>query len=151
MVYFSNSTYQHSNTLRTLSLQSSYILTVCIAAIVPNLAPIISLFGAVFFSILGLFCPAIIHLVTFWEHKDDGNVDNGGGDDDGDDYPENPKNRRVMSRWTALKDVTIAIMALVALVSGAYASLVDIVAFYGGGGANHNVTVSSTPSPVRGS
>jgi len=118
---------------------------------VPNLAPIISLFGAVFFSILGLFCPAIIHLATFWEHKEGGDVDNG------DDYPENVpdgrKGRRVMSRWTALKDVTIAIVALVALVSGAYASLVDIVAFYGGGGANHNnmTIISSTPSPVRGS
>ncbi|VVC37497.1 Amino acid transporter, transmembrane domain [Cinara cedri] len=52
------------------------LITFIIAAIMPSLTPIISLFGAVFFSMLGLFCPAIIHLATFWEYDDEDSNDN---------------------------------------------------------------------------
>lgn len=137
------------------------VIAVIIAAIVPNLAPIISLFGAIFFSMLGLFCPAIIHLVAFWEHnEEDGDdfEDSSSEDDfelDGDNYAEvdgldletgnnvhqqqykrrssgkSVTKKKGLSRLTAAKDIAIAMIALIALVSGAYASVVDIIAFYG--------------------
>lgn len=113
-------------------------------------------------------CPALIHLVTFWEQDVDDECDetcyvtaagysNAELDFDPADvdyyYAEYPdeeggkgtrRGRRCgdkrkksgvpsgMSSWEAAKDVCIVIVALVALVSGTYASLVDIVAFYGG-------------------
>jgi len=124
---------------------------------VPNLAPIISLFGAVFFSILGLLCPAIIHLATFWEHTDYSGISDDGVNDDDDDNVLNVqdeiKGRRVMSQWTVFKDVTIVIVALVALFSGAYTSLVDIIKFYsiGGEGIHNNLTISPTSNMAQGS
>jgi len=139
-------------------------ITVGIAAIVPNLAPIISLFGAVFFSILGLMCPAVIHLVSFWEYNNEN--ENGENYEDSDsendlrfdgvdnyamfddmsiecgDNSQRQQQRRMnnnesstknkgMSRFTATKDVAIALLAIFAMVSGAYASLVDIFQSYG--------------------
>jgi len=140
------------------------LIPVGIAAIVPNLAPIISLFGAVFFSILGLLCPAVIHLVAFWEYKnenendenyEDSDSENGLRFDGVDNYAmfddmsiecggntQRQQQRRIsndesstrekgISRLTATKDVAIALLALFAMVSGAYASLVDIFQCYG--------------------
>lgn len=128
-----------------------------IAALVPDLAPFISLIGSIFFSILGLMCPAVIHLFTFWEHDDengdssDSDTDSEDGlDFDGDYYPvdddtdrddmkrqqrrrsssRSTGRKKGMNRWTMAKDVAIVMIALIALVSGTYASLVDIVAFY---------------------
>lgn len=140
------------------------MFTVFIAALVPDLAPFISLIGAIFFSILGLMCPAIIHLAAFWEHGDEDGEDTDGsetddeldfegdyyamGDDtdlDGVQCQRQPRRRssgrsahrrrKGMSRWTMIKDVAIVLIALIALVSGTYASLVDIIAFYGMDGA----------------
>ncbi|XP_060845018.1 proton-coupled amino acid transporter-like protein pathetic [Rhopalosiphum padi] len=133
-----------------------------IAAIVPNLAPIISLFGAVFFSILGLLCPAAIHLVVFWNHFNDNGDHNEDSDSENDlrfdgvdnyamfddmsiecgGITQRQQERRMssdelgtrkkgMSRLTAAKDVAIILLALFAMVSGAYASLVDIFHSYG--------------------
>jgi len=139
------------------------MFTVFIAALVPDLAPFISLIGAVFFSILGLMCPAVIHLAAFWNHGDEDGEDTDDATDseddldfDGDYYAvdddtdleamkRQPQRRRSsgrttrrrhkgMSRWTVAKDVAIVLIALIALVSGTYASLVDIVAFYGADG-----------------
>lgn len=138
-----------------------------IAALVPDLAPFISLIGAVFFSILGLMCPAVIHLATFWNHNDEDGDDADDWDSeeddsslDGDYYAVSddaglgrgarrpPQMRRSsvrrrkkgMSRTAVAKDVAIVLIALIALVSGTYASLVDIVAFYNGGhGGAHAV------------
>lgn len=135
-----------------------------IAAIVPNLAPIISLFGAVFFSILGLMCPAVIHLVAFWEynneHENSENYEDSDSENDlrfdgvdnyamfddmsivcGDNTQRQQQRRmnndesstknKGMSRITATKDIAIASLAIFAMVSGAYASLVDIFQSYG--------------------
>uniref|UniRef100_A0A2S2PDX9 Amino acid transporter transmembrane domain-containing protein n=1 Tax=Schizaphis graminum TaxID=13262 RepID=A0A2S2PDX9_SCHGA len=156
-------------------MRASMILgTVLIAALVPDLAPFISLIGAVFFSILGLMCPAVIHLATFWNH---GNEDGEDMDDvsdseddldfDGDYYAvdddtdleavqrqpqrrrssgRSTRRRKGMSCWTVAKDVAIVLIALIALVSGTYASLVDIVAFYGssGEGGHHAANGNGT-------
>lgn len=155
-----------------------------IAALVPDLAPFISLIGAVFFSILGLMCPAVIHLATFWNHNDDEDGDEDdwdSGDEssfDGDYYAvaddaglggrgarrppqmrrgSAARRRKGMSRAAVAKDVAIVLIALIALVSGTYASLVDIVAFYNGGGhgggahgggGGGNATVFVTASPA---
>lgn len=133
-----------------------------IAAIVPNLAPIISLFGAVFFSILGLLCPAVIHLVAFWEYNNDNGENYEDSDSENDlrfdgvdnyvmfddmsvecgnntqrkqqkkmSSDELGTRKKGLSRLTATKDVAIALLALFAMVSGAYASLVDIFNSYG--------------------
>lgn len=153
-----------------------------IAALVPDLAPFISLIGAVFFSILGLMCPAVIHLVAFWNHgnengeeTDDETDSEDDLDFDGDYYAveddtdleavqRQPQRRRSsgrstrrrrkgMNRWTVAKDVAIVLIALIALVSGTYASLVDIVAFYGGESGGHhaagavNGTATTTIGP----
>lgn len=146
---------------------------VFIAALVPDLAPFISLIGAVFFSILGLMCPAVIHLFAFWEHNDETGEDYDEASDseddldfDGDYYAvdddtdldgvqrqqqrrrrssgRSTRKRRGMSRWTAVKDLAIVMVALIALVSGTYASLVDIVAFYGAGGGDGERDVNGT-------
>jgi proton-coupled amino acid transporter len=45
-----------------------YFIPVAVAIAMPNLGPILSLVGAVCFSTLGLFCPAVIETVTHWEH-----------------------------------------------------------------------------------
>ncbi|CAH1732867.1 proton-coupled amino acid transporter-like protein pathetic [Aphis gossypii] len=156
--------------------------TVLIAALVPDLAPFISLIGAVFFSILGLMCPAVIHLVAFWNHGNENGEDTDDETDseddldfDGDYYAveddtdleavqRQPQRRRSsgrstrrrrkgMDRWTVAKDVAIVLIALIALVSGTYASLVDIVAFYGGESGGHheagavNGTATTTIGP----
>lgn len=155
------------------------LFTVFIAALVPDLAPFISLIGAIFFSILGLMCPAIIHLAAFWEHGDEDGEDSDGSESDdeldfegdyyamGDDTDLDSvqcqrqsrrmssgrsahRRRKDMSRWTMAKDVAIVLIALIALVSGTYASLVDIIAFYStdeavaSGHAADNVTAITT-------
>lgn len=77
-----------------------------IGAIIPNLGPIISLVGAVCFSLLGLFCPAVIDYVTFYD-------------------PNAP--------WynpRSLKNIIIIIISLGALVSGTYYSLEEVIDFY---------------------
>lgn len=120
-------------------------------------------------------CPAVIHLVTFWEYNNEKeNVENYEDSDsendlryDGvDNYAmfddmsiecgdntqrqqqrrmsndESSTKKKGMSRLTATKDVAIALLALFAMVSGAYASLVDIFLSYGS--SSHEHTINST-------
>ncbi|VVC37496.1 Amino acid transporter, transmembrane domain [Cinara cedri] len=135
--------------------------TVFIATLVPDLAPFISLIGAVFYSILGLLCPAVIHLAVYWHQSSEADDDDSEEDDfncDGDYYSieddddhgvttERPRRRvngestsksKGMSRWIVFKDIIIILMALIALVSGTYISIRNIMAV----GA-HNSTISS--------
>jgi len=120
-------------------------------------------------------CPAVIHLVTFWEHNyenendeiyEDSDSENDLRFDGVDNYAmyndmsiecgdntqqqqqrrmnndeSNTKNKG-MSRFTATKDVAIALLALFAMVSGAYASLIDIFQSYGFDNKEH--TINST-------
>lgn len=80
--------------------------TVLIGAVIPNLGPIISLVGAICFSMLGLFCPAIIDYVTFY----------------------NPNDPWYSGR--AIKNFLIVLLSLAALVSGTYYSIEEIIVFY---------------------
>jgi proton-coupled amino acid transporter len=61
------------------------------------------LVGAICFSTLGLFCPAVIETVTYWE--------DGLG-------------------WRLWKNVLIIAFAILALVTGSYASILEIIAEY---------------------
>lgn len=79
------------------------VCTVVVAIAVPNLGPIISLVGAVCFSTLGLFCPAVIETITYWEDH---------------------------LGWRFWKNVIIALFAILALVTGSYASVLEIIQEY---------------------
>lgn len=82
---------------------ATVVCTVAVAVAVPNLGPIISLVGALCFSTLGLFCPAVIETVTYWEH--------GLG-------------------WRLWKNILIVIFALIALLTGSYSSILEIIREY---------------------
>lgn len=116
-------------------------------------------------------CPAVIHLVAFWDNNDENGDESGDSDSEDDldfdgDYYEvdddadldgvprqtqrrrssgrSVRRRKGMSRMAVAKDVAIILIALIALVSGTYASLVDIVAFYGAGGEASGHTTNAT-------
>jgi uncharacterized membrane protein len=81
----------------------SCFVPVAVAIAVPNLGPIISLVGALCFSTLGLFVPAVIETVTYWEY--------GLG-------------------WRLWKNIFIILFALLALLTGSYASILEIITEY---------------------
>ena len=81
----------------------SCFIPVAVAIAVPNLGPIISLVGALCFSTLGLFVPAVIENVTYWEY--------GLG-------------------WRLWKNIFVILFALLALVTGTYASILEIIDEY---------------------
>jgi proton-coupled amino acid transporter len=78
-------------------------ILVALAIAVPKLGPIISLVGSVCFSTLGLFCPAVIETVTYWGR--------GLG-------------------WRLWKNIFIVLFSLVALLTGSYASILEIIDEY---------------------
>lgn len=80
--------------------------TVLIAIAIPQLGPCISLVGAICFSILGLFCPAMIETITLYEEG----------------YGK--------MNWILWKNIIISIAALFSLVSGSYASMLEIIDEY---------------------
>ncbi|XP_041972824.1 proton-coupled amino acid transporter-like protein pathetic [Aricia agestis] len=77
--------------------------TVCIAAAFPNLEMVISLVGAVFFSTLGLFTPAVIEIVYRWD--------------------------RGLGRFNhvLIKNIIIIIVSIIALFSGSYVSIIGML------------------------
>jgi len=93
----------YSNIVQTAFRITVVICTVAVAIAVPNLGPIISLVGAICFSTLGLLCPAVIENVTYWDHD---------------------------LGWRLWKNVFVIICALIALVTGTYASILEIISEY---------------------
>ncbi|KDR19825.1 proton-coupled amino acid transporter-like protein CG1139 [Zootermopsis nevadensis] len=93
----------YENIAQTAFRIGTIICTVAIAVAVPNLGPIISLVGAICFSTLGLFCPAVIETVTYWE--------TGLG-------------------WRLWKNLIIIVFAMLALITGSYASILEIIHEY---------------------
>ncbi|XP_055382276.1 proton-coupled amino acid transporter-like protein CG1139 [Condylostylus longicornis] len=77
-----------------------------IAAGVPKLEPFISLVGAVFFSLLGLFVPSFVETVYL--------------------YPDRLGPYKVI----LLKNVVLGLFAIFALISGAAVSIEEIIKFY---------------------
>ncbi|XP_049862471.1 proton-coupled amino acid transporter-like protein CG1139 isoform X1 [Schistocerca gregaria] len=84
------------------------LATVAVAVAIPKLEPIISLVGSVFVSTLGLFCPAVLETVVFWE--------------DG------------MGRlnWRLWKNIFIAAFSIFGLVTGSYVAVLEIIRTYSG-------------------
>lgn len=74
---------------------------------VPNLDPIISLVGAVFFSVLGILVPAIIETVYYWPNLGSG-------------------------KWILWKNIVLSLFAIFALVTGSIVSIQDIIKEYSG-------------------
>ncbi|XP_059469500.1 proton-coupled amino acid transporter-like protein pathetic [Neocloeon triangulifer] len=81
-------------------------LTVALAVAVPTIGPFIGLIGALCFSILGLICPAVIEMVTFWE--------DGLGP----------------GKWRLWKNVAVMVFGVMALIFGTITSLEDIARVY---------------------
>ncbi|XP_067626457.1 proton-coupled amino acid transporter-like protein CG1139 isoform X2 [Eurosta solidaginis] len=82
------------------------LITGGIAAAVPNLEPFIGLVGAIFFSLLGILVPSVCETIHLWPH--------GLG----------------AYNWRLYKNILLSIFAIIALLSGATASINDIIKFY---------------------
>lgn len=83
------------------------IIMGAVAVAVPNLDPIISLVGAVFFSVLGILVPAIIETVYYWPDLG-------------------------TAKWILIKNVILGLFAIFALVTGSIVSVQDIIREYSG-------------------
>lgn len=80
------------------------ILTVVIAAAIPNLGPFISLIGAVCLSTLGLIFPSVIEIVTFWEKPGMGQYN-----------------------WRLWKNVALIMFGIIGFLTGTYVSVLEIL------------------------
>lgn len=78
-----------------------------LAIAIPDLGPIISLIGAIFFVTLGLFTPAFIETVFMQSNGGFGKFN-----------------------WILWKNVLIMLFSLVAMLAGTYSSFQDIIALY---------------------
>ncbi|XP_012281262.1 proton-coupled amino acid transporter-like protein pathetic isoform X2 [Orussus abietinus] len=82
------------------------MVTVCVAALVPELDPFISLVGALFFSVLGISIPAIIETISCW----DGHLGT--------------------CKWRLWKNLLLLVFSVFALISGSWMSIMDIINLY---------------------
>ncbi|XP_075212048.1 proton-coupled amino acid transporter-like protein pathetic [Lycorma delicatula] len=80
--------------------------TVASGVALPSMPPFISLIGAICFSLLGLFIPSLLEIITFYE----------------DGYGR--------FQWRFIKNVILIFISIFSLVSGSYASVLEIIAFY---------------------
>ena len=71
---------------------------------IPNLGPFISLIGALSLSMAGIFLPSAIELTTFYNERTGFNF-----------------------TWLIVKDVLLMLFALLGLVTGTYASILEIL------------------------
>lgn len=80
------------------------ILTVLIAALIPNLGPFITLIGAVCLSTLGLIFPSVIEIVTYWERPGMGRFN-----------------------WRLWKNSALIIFGVIGFMTGTYVSIIEII------------------------
>lgn len=80
------------------------MLTVCIAAAIPNLGPFISLIGAVCLSTLGLIFPSVIEIVTYWERPGMGRFN-----------------------WRLWKNGALITFGVIGFLTGTYVSILEIL------------------------
>lgn len=83
------------------------ILTVALAAAIPNLGPFISLIGAVCLSTLGLMFPAVIEIITYWDEPGMGQYN-----------------------WRLCKNIFLILFGVLGFVLGTYVSLIEIIEAY---------------------
>ncbi|XP_035772552.1 proton-coupled amino acid transporter-like protein pathetic isoform X1 [Anopheles albimanus] len=93
---------EHQNAAEYALRIGLVILTVVIAAALPNLGPFITLIGAVCLSTLGMMFPAIIELVTFYEKPGFGRFN-----------------------WRLWKNIFLILFGVVGFVTGTYVSIVE--------------------------
>uniref|UniRef100_A0A1B0A1Z2 Amino acid transporter transmembrane domain-containing protein n=1 Tax=Glossina pallidipes TaxID=7398 RepID=A0A1B0A1Z2_GLOPL len=74
-----------------------------VAAAIPNLEPFISLVGAVFFSLLGIFVPSLTETVYLWP------------------------NNLGFCKWKLIKNIILCILSILALITGAAVSIIEII------------------------
>lgn len=92
-----------------IAIRSGIILILGgLSCAVPKLEPFIGLVGAVFFSTLGLLIPSVVETVFR--------------------YPD----RLGRFRWVLWKNILLGLFALIALFTGAYVSILDIIEMYSG-------------------
>lgn len=77
-----------------------------VAAAIPNLEPFISLVGAVFFSLLGIFVPSFVETVYLWP------------------------DRLGFCKWKLIKNIFLGVFSILALIAGAVASINEIIEMY---------------------
>ncbi|CRK87157.1 CLUMA_CG000966, isoform A [Clunio marinus] len=89
----------------------SFVMVVMggISVAVPNLEPFISLVGAVFFGTLGIFIPALVEIVFLQTNENFGKFN-----------------------WKLWKNLFLMLFALIAMFSGAFVSIRDIIEIYTG-------------------
>ncbi|KAG8232779.1 hypothetical protein J437_LFUL013259 [Ladona fulva] len=121
------------------------VLTVCIAAAIPNLGPFISLVGAVCLSTLGIMFPAIIEVVTFWEKDGDQTISccgNNSAIEGGDDCTKVKGIKSEIPQTTGctifsvracrlVKNTLIVLFGILGFVTGTIVSLEEIVDAFG--------------------
>lgn len=83
-------------------LQQIVRFLVVLAAVIPNLGPIISLVGAVSSSTLALIFPPLIEIITFWPHLGKRN-------------------------WILWKDIGIMLFGILGFIFGTYTSIAQII------------------------
>lgn len=93
-----------SFTLSTSARFTILVIAVILAIIVPNLGPFIGLVGALCLASLGLFTPAMIEMVTYWEDE--------------------------RNSYRILKNGLIMIFSLMVTATGTYVSVEEIVREY---------------------
>jgi len=82
------------------------LITAGVAAAIPELEPFISLVGAIFFSLLGIFIPSFVETVYL--------------------FPD----RLGRCKWILIKNIFLGILAIFALVAGSAASINEIIEMY---------------------
>lgn len=89
-----------------ISIRTGIILIMgAVSMAVPKLEPFIGLVGAIFFSILGLFVPSVVQSVFLWPYTG-------------------------RFHWNLIKNVVLAVAAVLALIAGSWVSIIDIIAEY---------------------
>ncbi|KAJ2950819.1 hypothetical protein O0L34_g9090 [Tuta absoluta] len=106
---------KYNNVLQIAIRIAMTTITVAIAAAFPNLELVISLAGAIFFSTLGLLLPAIIDTVYNWD-RDLGRFN-----------------------YKLWKNLIISIISIIALVSGSYVSIAQMIDEFGGHGEHSHI------------
>lgn len=96
------------------------IICIGIAVAVPTITPFVGLIGALFFSILGIICPVVIEMITFWNRGF------------GKYY------------WRLIKNIIVILAGLIALLFGSKCAIEDIIKEYTQQ-PNMNITTTALP------
>uniref|UniRef100_A0A1A9WDD4 Amino acid transporter transmembrane domain-containing protein n=1 Tax=Glossina brevipalpis TaxID=37001 RepID=A0A1A9WDD4_9MUSC len=94
---------KNHNLIQILLRTGIILISGGVAAAIPNLEPFISLVGAVFFSLLGIFVPSFVETAFLWP------------------------NNLGCYKWKLIKNIILCILAIFALIAGATASIIEII------------------------